>query len=463
MKKVLCMLIAAVLMSTLMIIPVNAYSNNMFDYVVNYDNTIRITSYHGSYTNVTVPSQLNTDSGACPVTAIGKRAFENCTHVKSVTLPDTVTTIGEGAFWGCSNLTNITVPDSVTEIGQSSFYETNLQNLREDDSFVYIGKVAYRYKGNLNDEEIRFSDGTLGIAGGIFYVSRYSGPRTVYIPDSVRTIGDWAFRGCGVLTDVQMGSGVEKLGSQAFGFCSSLRSLTLPFSVVDIRYGAFDECPSLTLFSKSENVHDYALIYEIPFVKLPEQYLLGDADGNGEVDICDAVIIQRLAAMIRSENGIEEAADIDHDDDITVCDATLLQCFLADIPTVDGIASRRISVGGTDPDAPYMTVDFGRFTADVPKNWVYERSENGFFFFEAYNHDHPETGSDGYLCEILSVMPEDSYMVLPFAHYLGGDDYYSTYIQYPTGMGIIEDKTGSQKMQTALKQTGDFEASVIVK
>ena len=60
-------------------------------------------------------------------------------------------------------------------------------------------------------------------------------------------------------------------------------------------------------------------------------------------------------------------------------------------------------------------------------------------------------------------MPEDSYMVLPFAHYLGGDDYYSTYIQYPTGMGIIEDKTGSQKMQTALKQTGDFEASVIVK
>ena len=63
-------------------------------------------------TSVTIPNS---------VTEIGDRAFSECRELTSVTIPNSVTTIGCLAFNLCSALTSVTIPNSVTEIGGGAF------------------------------------------------------------------------------------------------------------------------------------------------------------------------------------------------------------------------------------------------------------------------------------------------------------------------------------------------------
>ena len=83
-------------------------------------------------------------------TRIGGFAFEKCTGLTSVTIPNSITSIRNGAFWKCDSLTSITIPDSVTRIGCYAFEKcTSLTSVTIPSGVTSIGCCAFLYCNNL--------------------------------------------------------------------------------------------------------------------------------------------------------------------------------------------------------------------------------------------------------------------------------------------------------------------------
>ncbi len=92
----------------------------------------------------TIPKIINFSSGTYLVTSIGDEAFQGCTGLTSITIPNSVTSISQSAFSGCTGLTSITIPNSVTSLGSYAFSGcTGLTSITIPNSVTSISQSAF--------------------------------------------------------------------------------------------------------------------------------------------------------------------------------------------------------------------------------------------------------------------------------------------------------------------------------
>ena len=172
--------------------------------------------YSGS---IVIPSVVTYNGEEYSVTSIGDDAFQDCSGLTSVTIPNSVTSIGGYAFYDCSGLTSVHITDIEAWCNISFKYGVS-------------NPLYWAHHIFMNGSEITHLD----------------------IPNSVTRISRLAFYGCSGLTSVIIGNSVKSIGGWAFADCTGLTSITIPNSVTSIGYGAFHDCSGLTSISIGENV-----------------------------------------------------------------------------------------------------------------------------------------------------------------------------------------------------------------
>ena len=190
------------------------------------------------------------------VTSIGKYAFRSCKNLTSVTMPNSLTSIGENSFDACIDLTSMIIPDSVKSIGEHAFYTcTSLKNVTIGNSLNMISNFVFVGCNSL--ENIMVDENNLNYSSidGVLFNKKKTelilypvgNSRNAYsIPNSVTSIGYYAFWGCTNLRNIKIPNNVESIGDYAFYNCTSLTSVTIPNSVTSIGNDAFYGCSSLT-------------------------------------------------------------------------------------------------------------------------------------------------------------------------------------------------------------------------
>lgn len=209
------------------------------------------------------------------VESIGWYAFSNCiklekltineglkyisryaffvTSLKDLNLPDSVYFIGEEAFSQCKELVNIHINDTsqLKMIEENAFLGTAWLDNQKDD-LVYVGKVAYEYRNNEN-QQIDIKDGTLGIAAHMF--EGHEEITDVQIPDSVIWIGESAFEDCVGLTKISFPRSVLRISERAFANCNGIERIDCCDGQIEIKKDAFIGCDKIkTIVARATNV-----------------------------------------------------------------------------------------------------------------------------------------------------------------------------------------------------------------
>ena len=165
-----------------------------------------------------------------------------------------VTKIGYGAFESCQNLTTVTLPATLEKIGEDAFHYSSITSIDIPNTVRTIGMFAFASCANLTSANL--PTGLTTINSGLFL--NCSKLTSIKIPEKVKTIGSSAFTLCG-LTSIDLPATLVQIGSGAFGYCDKLTSVTCRALVPPAAEDAFQgvEVANIPLYVHAFYVNDY--------------------------------------------------------------------------------------------------------------------------------------------------------------------------------------------------------------
>lgn len=269
------------------------------------DGTAKVIANSPIYSgDIVIPETFTYNSKTYTVTELDKLAFQQCTGLTSVSLPNTLEKINM-TFYECTALTSITIPESVTSINPEAFaYCSGLQEIycKSYRSVPSMGSTKFYHISTdlpiyvptplLSDYRTQWSGMTNIqpepiIRDGLYYsidpakqnatvvqhpdgVGEYDPLVNVTIPEtieaygqtfSVDTIGKDAFYGCEELLSITMPKSIVSIEEYAFYNCSAVTKFIIPENVTSIGQRAFWDCKemtSLTIYGDVATIGDYA-------------------------------------------------------------------------------------------------------------------------------------------------------------------------------------------------------------
>lgn len=288
MKKITSLVLLIVFIIAVSTAPINAvsiYTDGDYSYADVDQNNVALYAYNGDSDVLVIPEQF---SGRL-VSEVYDYAFENNTDLTVIDFSHNdgnLKYIGIKSFAECTGLTgDLNLPSSIRQLNIASF------------------------QGCTGFTSLVINTGVREIPRQCF--NRCSGLQNVYLPSDLETIDDLAFANCDNLDKVYIPRSVTSISDTAFAHSS----------------------PTFYIYYNSY-AHTYALDNNIPYV-LIDGVKLGDANGDGSVNINDVTAIQRYLAELETLEGIYlHAADANQDGTLDISDATSLQMYLAeyDIP-----------------------------------------------------------------------------------------------------------------------------------
>lgn len=200
--------------------------NNQFQYevIVSKMNYVRLVNVTGTIPEtLVIPPIVKNGRTSFTVTQIGPKAFQNCSELTSVRLPETLSVIEEAAFEGCSSLREINTPQPLSFIGDYAFSGcVALKKFDLEASISSLGKGCFR--GCVSLEEVKFPSSFSVIPSEAFMGC--TSLRELNLPATIMQIGADAFRNCVGIRDVYMDRSVQRIGERAFLDCKDVESMT---------------------------------------------------------------------------------------------------------------------------------------------------------------------------------------------------------------------------------------------
>ena len=190
-----------------------AYEGYLGDLKYRVENgLVTITESRCIQPSIEVPSTID----GYPVTSIGRRAFNDCTEMTSITLPPGIISIEDEAFWD-TRVTSIKLNEGLKKIGRYAFASAHLEKVEFPVGLEEIGDKAF-FDTHL--QSVILPEGLISIGDDSFNSMYSMGTKcaisSVSFPSTLKRIGDHAFEQCENLQQVTLPKHLEFIGEDVF-------------------------------------------------------------------------------------------------------------------------------------------------------------------------------------------------------------------------------------------------------